>query len=809
MSTSLRVLVVEDSENDALLLKRQLKRGGYDLNFVRVDTLAELETALDSQTWDIVISDYNLPHFNGLTALELLKEKELDLPFIIVSGAIGEEVAVQAMKAGAHDYVLKDNLARLVPAIERELREAEVRRERRRAEAEIQRRNRELTLLNRIIAASVTNSEPEEVLELACRELGRAFDLTQMVAALLNPDKTTATVVAQYLTEGQPLPIGETLEVADAPHFQYLLNHKAPLIMDNTQTHSHLATGTERLRRQGLASVMFLPLIFQDQVVGSLSLGDRKPRAFSNEEISLAWNVADQIASVLARAQLDKERRQLSAAIEQTAESVIITATDSTILYVNPAFEKISGYRRHEVIGRTPNILNSGRQDSGFYQELWSTIPTGKVWQGRFVNKRKDGTFYTEDATITPVRNENGDIANYVSVQRDVTHELQLEEQYRQAQKMEAVGRLAAGIAHDFNNLLTAINGFATLIQSELSAADPLQELVEKILHSGQRAADLVRQLLAFSRKQSVKPQVLNLNTVVNNMDKMLQRIIGEHIVFETILTPELWPVKADPSQLEQVIINLAVNASDAMPDGGQLIIETANVVISSDYAVGHLDTQPGEHVLLRVKDTGTGMSAEVKEHIFEPFFTTKEVGRGTGLGLATVFGIAKNINGHIWVESELGQGTTFNIYVPRVTAPTPISFVSGLAAAIPQGMETILLVEDETLVRELAARVLRQQGYKVLDVEDGPKALQLVQHYGQDIHLLLTDVIMPQMNGKTLAEQLKTVQPELKILFTSGYTNNSITLRGVLEPGVMFIQKPFSPIDLTRKIRQVLDGDK
>ncbi len=808
MSISLRVLVVEDSEDDILLLKRQLQRGGYDLTLERVETAIQMSAALDRQRWDVIISDYNLPQFSGLAALELMQARGIDLPFIIVSGVIGEEVAVQAMKAGAHDYVMKDDLARLVPAIERELREVEVRRERKQAEAEIQRRNRELSLLNRIIAASATSSEPEEVLETACRELAQAFDLPVVTAAMLNQAKTASSVAAEFLAEEQPSHLGVALAVADDPLFQYLLTYKAPLVVDNAQTDPRLHPRRQELDERGIISVLILPLISQNQVIGSLELGRHEARTFSSEEIGLAWSVADQIAGALARTQLDEERRQLSAAIEQTAESVIITATDSTILYVNPAFEKVSGYRRSEVIGRTPKIVNSGRQDNQFYQKLWSAIAAGQVWQGRFVNKRKDGRLYIEDAIITPVRNKHGDIVNYVSVQRDVTRELQLEEQYRQNQKMEAVGRLAAGIAHDFNNLLTAINGFATLIQNELASTDPLQELVDKILHSGQRAAELVRQLLAFSRKQVVKPQVLNLNTVITNMDKMLQRIIGEHIELEMILTPDVWPVKADPAQLEQVIVNLAVNASDAMPEGGRLTIQTANVLIGAgpDYVADHLDVQPGEYVLLWVKDTGIGMSEEIQRHIFEPFFTTKEVGKGSGLGLAAVFGIVKQSNGHIWVNSEPGQGTTFKIYLPRVTQATSDSFVFNMMATLPQqGMETILLVEDETIIRELAARVLRQQGYNVLEVVDGPEAVQLVKGYGQRIDLLLTDVVMPQMHGKTLAEQLKTMCPGLKILFTSGYTHYSLTQRGVLNSDDMFIQKPFSPGELTGRVRQAI----
>jgi nitrogen-specific signal transduction histidine kinase/ActR/RegA family two-component response regulator len=385
----------------------------------------------------------------------------------------------------------------------------------------------------------------------------------------------------------------------------------------------------------------------------------------------------------------------------------------------------------------------------------------------------------------------------------------QLEEQYYQTQKMEALGRLTAGVAHDFNNLLTTINGFAGLIQAELRPDDPLKELVDTILRSSQRAASLVRQLLAFTRKQIIQPQVLDLNMVVAEMDKMLQRVISEDIDLKTILTPDLWPVKVDPTQIEQVIINLAVNARDAMPGGGQLTIETANVIIDDNYVAGHLGTQPGRYVVLALSDTGCGMSYEVKARIFEPFFTTKEVGRGTGLGLATVFGIVKQSGGDIWAYSEENIGTTFKIYLPCVEEKISMSADHPeIRPEMSVGRETILLVEDDGGIRELLRQMLPKLGYTLLEAGNGQEALQLVAHYPDPIHLLLTDVVMPGMSGKTLAEELFRTRRDLKTLFMSGYTDEAIAQHGVLDPGAIFIQKPFSPIALAAKIRSVLDNN-
>jgi signal transduction histidine kinase len=384
----------------------------------------------------------------------------------------------------------------------------------------------------------------------------------------------------------------------------------------------------------------------------------------------------------------------------------------------------------------------------------------------------------------------------------------QLEEQYYQAQKMEAVGRLTAGVAHDFNNLLTAINGFAELIQAQLRPDDPVQEMAAAVLRSGQRAASLVRQLLAFSRKQIIQPQVLNLNTIVVELDKMLQRVIGEDIDLKIRLAPELWPVKVDPAQMEQVILNLVVNARDAMPTGGQLTIETANVVIDDNYVADHLDSQPGKYVLLTISDTGFGMSPEVKAHIFEPFFTTKERGHGTGLGLATVFGIVKQSGGNIWVYSEEGMGATFKIYLPAVEEKiTRPSALLEAGPELPVGSETILLVEDDMGVRELLRRVLPKLGYTLLEAGSGQEALRLLADYPDPVHLLLTDVVMPGISGKTLAEEVSRARPDLKTLFMSGYTDEAIVQHGVSDAEVAYLQKPFSLMALAAKIRSVLDN--
>ncbi len=518
----LRALIVDDSENDVLVLLRLLRKAGYELACERVCTAPAMKAALQRQAWDIVISDYEMPNFGGFEALQLLQESGQDLPFILVSAVVSEETAVAAMKAGAHDYIMKRKLARLAPAIERELREAQTRAARKAAE--------------------------------------------------------------------------------------------------------------EALRKS--------------------------------------------------------------------------------------------------------------------------------------------------------------------------------EAQLRQAQKIEAVGRLAAGVAHDFNNILTVITGHSELLLAQLGADDPRRKNAEQIEKAAYFAAALARQLLTFSRKQVIEPRVLNLNTVVLSIEKMLRRLIGEHIEFCTVLDPMAGHIKADPSQIEQVIMNLAVNARDAMATVGKLTITTANTTLGEEDLKNFPELSAGDYVMLAIVDTGTGMSEEVKGHLFEPFFTTKPEGKGTGLGLATCFGIVKQNAGHINVYSELGRGTAFKIYFPRVQSALEPARVRTKPAEVAGGKETVLLVEDEPAVRELAAFTLREKGYTVLEAVNGEEGLRTARWHDGKIDLVLTDVIMPVMGGKEMADALHSSHPNTKVLFTTGYTEDAIGDHGVLRPGMVFLQKPYVTATLARKVREVLDQD-
>jgi len=509
---------------------------------------------------------------------------------------------------------------------------------------------------------------------------------------------------------------------------------------------------------------------------------------------------------------LQEHQQQLllqATALENAANAIMITDSQGVILWVNPAFSRLTGYSLEEALSNNPRILKSGAHAPAFYRDLWETICSGQTWRGEVTNRRKDGSLYYGEQTITPVVGPDGSISRFVGIMNDITARKKLEEQFIQSQKMEVVGQLAGGVAHDFNNILAVIIGYSDLMNLELGEEHPLHKHIREIRHAADRASALTQQLLIFTRKQNVQPAVLDLNQIITGMDKMLRRLIDENIELTLVPGKQVDRFQADSNHIGQVLMNLVINARDAMPGGGKLTIATQNISLDQNYSCPGVKTAPGRYVMLSVSDTGTGMTDEVKARLFEPFFTTKPKGKGTGLGLATCQTIAKQFNGHIEVESELGRGTTFRVYFPSVDQPLTLPAPAALLGALPRGTETLLLVEDERAVRHLAQDVLGNQGYTVLRASNGQDALNVVRkHKGPPVQLVVTDVIMPQMGGKVMAEWLRATYPEMKILFTSGYTDDAIAHHGVLEPGVAFLPKPYSPATLVRKVREMLDAE-
>ncbi|MFN2217627.1 MAG: PAS domain S-box protein, partial [Anaerolineae bacterium] len=611
--------------------------------------------------------------------------------------------------------------------------------DRRRAEEEIRRRNRELVLLNRIIATSATSPALESFLESVCKELAQAFGASQSIATLFSQDKAESMVVAGCSTSGDNHYRGRTMPIERDPYSQQVLRHRSPLYLEGIHTDIRRSPSDDPRARRSTASSLLLPLLVDGEIEGSIRMDAATSRTFTSSEIDLAHRIADQVSTALARIRLEEAQRRLTAAVEQAAEGVMITDTEGSILYANPAFDQITGYGRGKAMGRHARALLQVARDPAVRTEMWQAVTSGQTWQGRFTSDGRDGNTYTVDSTVSPVRNQVGDVVNYVATLRDMTREVELEKQFQQAQKMEALGRLAGGIAHDFNNLLTVIQLSTRLLEKGLRRQDPLWDHVQHIREAGDRAARLTRQLLSFSRREVVEPKALRLNQIVEDLSRMLKRIIGEDIDLVTSLADDLWPIRADAGQIEQVLMNLVVNARDAMPGGGILTVETGNVVLDEEYAEFHVDAQPGEHVVLAVCDTGQGMDQEIMAHLFEPFFTTKEQGQGTGLGLSTVFGIVRISGGHIRVESDVQGGTCFYVYFPRhVEAETEVHWAAYMpdSALAGECEGTVLVVEDDVGVRDLAVRVLESHGYHVLHAGCGPDALLLSEQYDGPIDL-------------------------------------------------------------------------
>jgi two-component system cell cycle sensor histidine kinase/response regulator CckA len=644
MPKPLRALFVEDNENDALLVARALTRGGFEVSWERVETREGMAAALDRGPWDLIISDFRMPQFSASEAVALYRERGQDTPFILVSGTVGEKQAVDALKAGAHDFFLKHELTLLPPAVERELREAENRRAWREAEKE--------------------------------REESRA-----------------ATLAEKAFSEAL---------LDSLPGIFFLVDEEGKFLRWNRSLVRTLGYSADELAQ--------LPAVdlFAPEDRGLVEAGLRR--------------VLDTGAATLEVDLLSKEGAQ------------------------------------------TPYFLTGSR-----------FVVAGK--------------------------------ACCIATGIDVSARKLLEAELAQAQRIEAIGRLAGGVAHDFNNFVGVILGYGELAQVELGTDHAAREDVDEMVKAAQRAAELTRQLQAFSRKQVMQPTSLDLNVLVADADRILGRLIGESIRLVVRMAPDLGCVMADPGQIERVILNLALNARDAMPHGGTLSLETANADLRQEYIAGHPMVVPGPYVMLAISDSGVGMSLETQSRIFDPFFTTKGPSGGTGLGLATVYGIVKQSGGYVWVYSEPGKGTTFRIYLPRVDhVPEPVRPAAPAPALLPSGHETVLVAEDNASLLQVIRARLTERGYTVLVATDGEQALSLAATLETPVDLLLTDVIMPRLGGAELARQLVDRWPGLRVIFMSGYTDGALSTQGVLSENIVLIEKPFSGEKLARTVREVLD---
>jgi len=527
-------------------------------------------------------------------------------------------------------------------------------------------------------------------------------------------------------------------------------------------------------------------------------------------------------AKMRAEAALHKSEEQYRLIAENTSDLICLLDVNRNYTYISPSHREVLGYAPESLLGDSCFSLIHPDDREMAEDETRRAIADKKLHRLEVRLKHKDGDWKTFETLGNWIYDSQGRPQHSILVSRDITErkkaeetlreseeKLRLsEEQLRMSQKLEAVGQLAGGVAHDFNNLLTVITGYSDLVLARLNESDDNRTKIEEIKRAALRASSLTRQLLAFSRKQVLQPKLFNLNDLVADMSKMLQRLIGENIEMTTCCGPEA-PINADPGQIEQVLMNLVVNARDAMPNGGRVTVETSRVEIDEGYASTHINVLPGPYVMLAVSDTGGGMDAETRKHIFEPFFTTKELGKGTGLGLSTVYGIVKQSGGNIWVYSEPHHGTVFKVYLPAVTQITVETTAAPKADAIPRGTETILIVEDEPQIRQLASECFTHCGYNVLSTADGLEALQLIERLEEPIDLILSDVVMPKVSGRELAERVSILWPSTKVLFMSGYTNDAIVNHGIMDGATWFIQKPFALDALARLVREVLDSDE
>ncbi|HXO86376.1 MAG TPA: PAS domain S-box protein [Gemmatimonadales bacterium] len=753
----IRVLLVEDNHGDARLILemlREVRQDAFELE--RVERLEQALERVGRAAVDVVLLDLGLADSQGLETFRRAHEGIVEEPIIVISGLDDESTALEAVRAGAQDYLVKGRL--------------------------------DGAALARVIRYALERQRTE----LRLRWLSLAVDQSPASIFITDPHGTI-----RYVNE----------------RFTQITGY-AP---------AEAIGKTPRIFKSGLTPPEYYRALWTTITGGNVWHAEIQNRRKSGEVYWDAVTVSpirDQrgaIAYFLAVQEDITRRKDTESALRESDRrartlfetvNLVVLGLDrgGMVEYVNPFFLQRFGYARDAVIGRNWFELVPASQRATMQDVFRDLIDENEHTHYENPVLTKDGQERLIAWNNTVLRDVEGQPIGTLSIGEDITERTQLELQLRQAQKMEAIGRLAGGVAHDFNNVLTAVFGYVDLLREEMPpGSSALQDLAE-VRKAAERAADLTRQLLAFSRQQVLEPVVLPLNDHIEEFEKMLRRVIGEDVELRLALSKDIGNVRADPGQLQQVIMNLAVNARDAMPQGGKLLLETANVDLSEQYAELHQPVIPGRYVMLAVSDTGTGMPPDVKARIFEPFFTTKEKGKGTGLGLSTVYGIVKQSGGYVWVYTELGRGTTFKVYLPRVDAP-PDRPAKPREAGTLTGSETILLAEDDAILRPLAKALLVKLGYTVLEAENADAALAAAQAHQGPIHLLVSDVVMPGPSGRELARRLAALRPETRVLFVSGYTDDAIVHHGMLEPGLNFLQKPFTPSVLARKVREVLDA--
>ncbi len=807
MSDIGKILVVDDEVQLKSILVESLTAQGYETTGLTSGDKAL--AALRVEPFDVVLTDLMMPGMDGITLVQEGLKIDPHLVCIMMTGQGTIQTAVDAMKVGAFDYVLKPfRLHTLLPLITRAMNVRHVRLENLQL--------RETLAIYELAQTIALTLDPQTVISKLVDAVLQQTDADEVSVLLPVQENSDELYVAAVRGANRERLLGQRVSL-DESISGWVARERQPIMLQGE-------VNDERFRsiwpNPAIRSSISIPMQVANKVVGTININAlTRLRPFTLAQMKVLTILAGTAAAALESASLYTKVRRAEqnyrSIFENAVEGIFQSSLDGRFTTANPALARILSYDSPEELMETINDIDSQLYvNPELANEVSRMLETEGVVKGfEFEAYRKDGERIWLSLNIRLARDDKGKALFREGAIEDVTEHKRaeserrhLEDQLRQSQKMEAIGQLAGGVAHDFNNLLTAINGYSSLALQRTNNNDRIKSYLEEIRKAGDRAANLTRQLLAFGRKQMLKPVALNLNDVVSDMNKMLRRLIGEDIKLVANCDPNLRKIKADPGQIEQVLVNLIVNSRDAMLQGGILTIETANFEVDQQYTSKHLGVPAGSYVVLAVSDNGCGMNQETKARIFEPFFTTKDKGRGTGLGLSTVYGIVKQSGGNIWVYSELNRGTTFKVYFPQLDIEEEVPETPTIETSAPGGSETILLVEDEEIVRGLARQILEQAGYNVLDAGGSEEALRLCSERPEPIHLLLTDVVMPEGSGKEIAQRLTSLRPSTRVLFMSGYTDDSIVHHGVLDSGVEFIQKPFTPVGLTRKVREVLD---